>query len=84
MKLIGAVVGEYNGNKYSKLVFLEPMYKAGTYGTNAVVSKAQYNYVISEIIPLWEQYEGQEVRVYYDRFGKVSEISLAPAGGAGM
>ena len=76
MKLIGIVTGEYEGNRYAKMIFEEPMERDGCYGINAVISKTNFQYVVTEILPLWDQYNGQEVRVYYDRFGKVSEISL--------
>lgn len=76
MKLIGLVTGEYEGNRYAKMIFTEEMERAGCYGTNAVISKANFQYVVTEILPMWDQYVGKEVRVYYDRFGKVSEISL--------
>lgn len=76
MKLVGLVTGEYEGNRYAKMIFTEKMERAGCYGINAVISKANFQYVVTEILPMWDQYEGQEVRAYYDRFGKVSEISL--------
>lgn len=76
MILIGMYFGEYEGNRYAKLIFTEPFERANSYGTNAVISKANYFYCKETILPEWDLYANQKVRVNYDRFGKVSDISV--------
>lgn len=78
MKLIGVVTGEFQGNKWAKVVLTEPMpVRAGAVGLNSIVSKAHYDYICNEILPCFDLFANQEVRVFYDRFGKIQEIVLA-------
>ena len=77
MVLIGIITGEYEGNSYAKLIAVEEFEgRAGCYGRNAVISKAQYKLVKDEILPNKDLYLGSEVQLYYDRFGKVCNIAL--------
>lgn len=77
MKLIGIITGEYEGNSYAKLITTETFEgRAGCYGENAVISKAQFFLVQNEVLPNREIYLGCDVVLYYDRFGKVCDIKL--------
>ena len=76
MKLIGAFSGEYEGNKYAKIITLEKFTRSGAFGSNAVISKVNFNYYCNWIDD-FELYVDQEVILNYDRFGKVTEIRLA-------
>ena len=77
MELIGILTGEYQGQRYAKVICTETFEgRAGCYGTNAVISKAKYDYVKSEIIPQIDLYIGSKVRLFYDQYGKVIEIKI--------
>lgn len=76
MTLIGAYVGEYNGNKYAKIITTEDFERGGSRGKNAVISKADYKLVSESIIPEWGLYENAEVLLSYDRFGKVQAVTV--------
>lgn len=76
MRLIGVLTGVYEGNMFAKLIFTEPFTRANCYGDNAVLSKANYNYVATHIVPQVDLYMGKEVIVSYDRFGRVTEVRL--------
>lgn len=76
MKLIGIIKGVYEGHDYAKIIALEPMTRADSYGTNAVVSKLS----VEEYERLrrdWELYQDQEVYLVYNRFGRVDRVELS-------
>lgn len=76
MKLIGIRLGEYEGNKYAKLITSEDFAPdSGSRGSNAVISKIVYD-VALDICKDWELYRDQEVKLYYDRFERVVEVRL--------
>ena len=78
MKLIGIKLGEYEGNKYAKLITIEPARhpESGSRGYEAVISKMLYDLAL-EILPEWELYADQNVILSYDRFGRVTSINVA-------
>lgn len=76
MKLIGIVTGTYEGNNYAKLIFTEALAPGKGLGENAVISKANYDFVMLEVMPQAALYLGQDVRAYYDRFGKCNGLQL--------
>lgn len=78
MKLIGIKLGEYEGNKYAKLITIEPARhpESGSRGYEAVISKMSYDLAL-EILPEWELYADQNVILSYDRFGRVTSINVA-------
>lgn len=79
MKLIGIVTGNYEGNMYAKLITTESFTgRDGCYGDNAVISKANYNFVVCEIIPNKDILLGEDVTLYYDRFGRVTNLTPDP------
>ena len=75
MKLIGVLLGEYEGNKYAKCIFTERMTKGGSVGDNAIVSKCVYQ-VALDIASDWSLFENQSVSVAYDRYGRVQHVDL--------
>lgn len=77
MKLIGVRLGEYEGNKYARLITTEPMkIESGSRGDNAVVSKIEYALAL-DIVQDWELYRDQSVTLLYDRYGRVTSVNLA-------
>lgn len=77
MQIIGVVCGEYEGNKWAKIITTEPVPdRPGCVGLNAVISKANYTFVHEELFPNYALYVGQEVALYYDRFGKVQSVKI--------
>lgn len=76
MKFIGAFEGEYEGNKYARVICVEPFTSKNGHGENAVVSKINYNYFVEKILPDIDLYLGAEVGLSYDRFGKVQTVTL--------
>lgn len=75
MKIIGVITGEYNGNKYGKLITTEPLNKSGSAGINAVISKCQYQLAL-DLVRDWALYEGQDCIINYDRYGKVQAVQV--------
>ena len=75
MKLIGIQTGVYEGNPWARINLTEPLNRDGCIGDNTISSKANYNYIITHMDDL-QLYIGEEVRVIYDRFGKVQSIML--------
>lgn len=75
-KLIGIRTGEYEGNKYARLIFTEPFDESQGLGENAVISKADYNFVLLHVLPQAAKYLGQNVIASYDRFGKCNDLRL--------
>lgn len=76
MKLIGIATGVYEGNNYAKLIFTEPFNTGRGFGENAIISRADYNYVMLEVVPQAALLLGQPVRASYDRFGKCNSVVL--------
>lgn len=76
MKLIGIVTGTYEGNNYAKLIFTEGIQTGKGLGENAIISKASYDFVMLEVMPQAALYLGQEVKAFYDRFGKCNALAL--------
>lgn len=78
MKLIGVKLGEYEGNKYAKLITIEPARhpETGSRGYEAVISKMSYD-LAREIVADWDLYAEQDVILSYDRFGRVTSINVA-------
>ena len=75
MKIIGVLLGEYEGNKYAKCIFTERLTRGGSVGDNAIISKASYQ-VGLDIASDWSSYENKNVSVFYDRFGRVQGVEL--------
>lgn len=76
LKLIGIKTGEYEGNKYARLIFTEPFEGSQGIGENAIISKADYNFVYLHVLPQAALYLGQNVVAAYDRFGKCNDLRL--------
>ena len=78
MKLIGVKLGEYEGNKYAKLITIEPSRhpESGSRGYEAVISKMSYD-LAREIVADWDLYADQDVILSYDRFGRVTSINVS-------
>lgn len=75
MVLIGVISGEYQGNKYYRLIFTEKLDRAGCYGDNAISSRCTrdcFEKARSDI----DLFLGNKVIANYDRFGKVQDINL--------
>lgn len=76
MKLVGVMLGEYEGHSFAKVMFLEPLAVERGRGFNCVNSKVVYDLGRS-IANEWELWEDSQVNVYYDRFGRVNRIESA-------
>lgn len=75
MKLVGVRTGIYEGNKWARINVIEPFNTIqGCIGDNVLSLKADFNFCSS----LLNQPDlmGKEVRLYYDRFGKVQDMEL--------
>lgn len=76
MKLVGVMLGEYEGHLFAKLMFLEPFAVERGQGFNCVNSKVVYD--LGRLIANeWDHWQDMQVDVYYDRFGRVNRIEPA-------
>lgn len=75
IKIIGVITGVYEGNNYAKVILTEPITKAASAGLNAVVSKCNYLLAL-RLVEEWDLYQNQDVKVNYDRFGKIQDLDL--------
>lgn len=76
MKLVGVTTGIYQGNNYAKMFFTEPIPRDKGFGEYAIADRANYNYVYYDVLPNLSTYLGHNVKVYYDRYNKISQIVL--------
>lgn len=76
MKLVGISTGTYEGNNYAKLIFTERFQQGRGIGENAIISKANYDFVMLEVMPQAALYLGKEVKAFYDRFGRCNSLAL--------
>lgn len=79
MKLIGISTGTYEGHNFAKVILTEEFQAGRGFGQNAIISKADYDYIMTEVVPQSALLLGEEVTALYDRFGRVINISLVQA-----